>query len=335
MFEVVGPAIPVFVFFMLVEYFVGRHRGEHVYETKDTAASLSMGVGNVLLSVGIDLVLLAALVLVYQVRLFDIEMNTWWSWLLAFVLFDFLFYWMHRLHHEVRVFWAAHVNHHSSERYNLSTALRQSWTEPLTSIPFWVVMSLVGFPPHVTLLVHAISLLYQFTLHTEVVGKLGPLEWVWNTPSHHRVHHGSDLKYLDRNYGGMLIIWDRLFGSFQVEEEPVTYGLTTNIDTYNPLKIAFHEWAAIGRDMRQAERWGDRLQILIQPPGWRPGDDSQTVRVLQGRAPSRLVSKEEHGDETDAAHATPSATFFAPEDPATAAIGGDGPHDPRRSGAGS
>jgi sterol desaturase/sphingolipid hydroxylase (fatty acid hydroxylase superfamily) len=172
--------------------------------------------------------------------------------------------------HESRVFWASHVVHHSSQHYNLSTALRQTWV-PVTYLPFWLPLLLAGFPPWTVLLAQSWSLIYQFGLHTERVGRLPrPLEAVFNTPSHHRVHHGANEQYLDRNYGGILVIWDRLFGSFEPEGERVRYGLTTNLDTFNPVKVAFGEYAALGRDLRAARSWRGRCNVLLRGPGYKP-----------------------------------------------------------------
>jgi sterol desaturase/sphingolipid hydroxylase (fatty acid hydroxylase superfamily) len=166
--------------------------------------------------------------------------------------------------------WAAHVNHHSSQHYNLSTALRQSWTEHLTALPFYIPLVLLGFDPLMLFIVELLNLFYQYGVHTEAVNKLGWFEWVFSTPSHHRVHHGSNPKYIDKNHGGILIIWDRMFGSFQREEEPVTYGLTINIDTFNPVRIAFHEWRAMIVDVRKAATVTDALGYVFRPPGWMP-----------------------------------------------------------------
>lgn len=282
MLKIIIVAVPVFLVFLLTEFAVGKYRNILVYETKDTLTSFGMGLGKLALGLGVDVVLLFALALVYQARIFTMP-NTWWVWAIGVIAFDFFFYWMHRMHHEVRVGWAGHVTHHSSERYNYATALRQSWTEHVTAIPFWLPMALLGFEPAAILLLYTFSLLYQFWVHTELVGRLGPLEWILNTPSHHRVHHGSDLKYLDRNYAGTFIVWDRLFGTFQAEEERPTYGLITNIGSHNVVKVAFHEWADLLRDARRAPTASDALRHFFKPPGWMPGDDSQTVRAM--RAP--------------------------------------------------
>ncbi|MDR3660988.1 MAG: sterol desaturase family protein, partial [Mycobacterium sp.] len=192
------------------------------------------------------------------------------TWIALFVAEDFLYYWYHRTHHTVRVFWASHVVHHSSERYNLSTALRQTWT-PFSALPFWLPLAFFGFAPWMILLQQSVSLLYQFFIHTERVGKLWrPIEFVMNTPSHHRVHHGSNERYLDTNYAGILIIWDRLFGSFEPESERVVYGLTKNIKTFNPVRVATHEFAAIWHDVRAARSWKHRWGHTFRGPGWSP-----------------------------------------------------------------
>jgi sterol desaturase/sphingolipid hydroxylase (fatty acid hydroxylase superfamily) len=181
---------------------------------------------------------------------------------------DFIYYWNHRLDHESRWLWAMHVVHHSSERYNLSTALRQPVAEGLTmSVPYGL-LALLGIRPSVIEDARALNLIYQFWIHTEVVRSIGWLENILNTPSHHRVHHGSNRQYLDRNHGSILIVWDRLFGTFEREDEAVVYGLTTNIDTFNPVRIATHEWRDILADIAGAGTWRDRWSYLLRGPGW-------------------------------------------------------------------
>jgi sterol desaturase/sphingolipid hydroxylase (fatty acid hydroxylase superfamily) len=189
---------------------------------------------------------------------------------LLFFADDFSYYWFHRCSHESRFFWASHVVHHSSTHYNLSTALRQTWV-PMTYLPFWLWMPAVGFEPWMVLLAQAWSLIYQFWIHTERVRRLPkPFEAVLNTPSHHRVHHGSNEVYLDKNYGGILIIWDKLFGTYQPEGERVRYGLTTNIGTFNPVRAAFHEYVAMWHDMKRAAGIRSKLGVLWHGPGWVP-----------------------------------------------------------------
>jgi sterol desaturase/sphingolipid hydroxylase (fatty acid hydroxylase superfamily) len=282
--QLIAWATPVFIALLLLERWLFRRQplpaGAKGYERRDTWASLWMGLGNVVVAVATKAAALAVFFGAYQVRWFEIGTGPW-AWLLLFFAEDFCYYWFHRVHHEVRFFWAAHVNHHSSQRYNLSTALRQSWTTPLTGPIFWVPLALLGFHPFMILTQQAISLIYQFWIHTELIGRLGPLEAVFNTPSHHRVHHGSNVEYLDRNYGGILIVWDRWFGSFEPERDAVAYGLTKNIRTFAPFAIAFHEWRAMLRDVWQAQCWRDRVGFLLRPPGWSPDGSTLTARQMQ------------------------------------------------------
>lgn len=273
-------AIPGFILLMVIEAIHSAVQDEGLYETRDTAASLSMGIGNVLIKLFTKIPVFAVYMLAYQFRFFEIP-AVWWSWMLLFFIEDFTYYVFHRVSHENRFFWASHVNHHSSQKYNLSTALRQTWTGNMTGFVFYIWVPLLGFYPLMLMTMQSISLIYQFWIHTETVGKLGTLEWVMNTPSHHRVHHGSDVKYLDRNHGGVLIIWDRLFGTFQEEQERPTYGLTNNINTYNPIKIALHEWQDMLRDIRHAPDWRARLGYIFGPPGWSHDGSRKTVKQLQ------------------------------------------------------
>lgn len=241
-----------------------------LYEIKDTAASLTMGVGNLLVNLLSKAVQFSFFAVLHRFAMFHIGYQ-WWAWLLAFFADDCTYYWYHRISHGCRFFWASHVVHHSSQRYNLSTALRQTWTGSFTSFIFWMWMPLVGFPPTMILSMGAISLLYQFWIHTELVRSVGPLELVFNTPAHHRVHHASNPHYIDRNHGGTLIIWDRLFSTFEAEDpaDVPRYGLTKNIHTYNPLRISFHEWADMWRDMRRAPGWRNKFLYVFGNPGWR------------------------------------------------------------------
>jgi sterol desaturase/sphingolipid hydroxylase (fatty acid hydroxylase superfamily) len=266
-------AVPAFLLLIVMEFLSFRFLpddSERGYEARDTATSLSMGLGSQIIGVPWKLVTAVAFAGVYVISPFRLDPRDWWVWVLLFFADDLAYYWFHRLHHEVRVLWAGHVVHHSSQFFNLSTALRQSWT-PMTALPFWLGLAALGFPPWMIFLQQSISLAYQFFLHTERVDRMWrPIEWFFNTPSHHRVHHGSNDPYLDRNYGGILIIWDRLFRSFEPEGETVRYGLTSNIQTFNPLKVATHEYAAIWRDLRGATSWRDRAGYLFGPPGWQP-----------------------------------------------------------------
>jgi len=281
-------AIPAFLVLMVVEILWARRavaeqaplRG---YELRDTATSLTMGIVNVVISGFTKVATYAILVWLYQYRVVTLGTGVL-AWVLLFFAEDFCYYWFHRTSHEVRLFWAAHVNHHSSQHYNLSTALRQSWTTPFTGPIFWWPLPLLGFAPWMVLTQQAISLLYQFWLHTEAIGRLGPLETVFNTPSHHRVHHGTNVEYLDRNHAGILIIWDRLFGTFEPERARVDYGITTNLTTFHPLRVAFHEWHALLRDVRHARRLRDALGYMFGPPGWSPDGSRKTSRQQREEA---------------------------------------------------
>jgi sterol desaturase/sphingolipid hydroxylase (fatty acid hydroxylase superfamily) len=278
-------SIPWFIASMIAEWLVlrrssGRHLG---YEGKDTRASLTMGLGNMIVSAGVKFGALALYAALYQHRLFEIG-DSASAWVLLFFAEDFTYYLWHRASHGVRFLWAAHENHHSSERFNLSTALRQSWTTPFTVPLFYFWLPLAGFRPDMIFTQIAVSLLYQYWIPTELVDRLGPLEWVLNTPSHHRVHHGANVRYLDRNHAGILIVWDRLFGTFEPETEKVVYGLTKNIGTFRPFRIAFHEWAALVRDVMRAPSFRSKLGYVFAPPGYSHDGSTLTASELRRAA---------------------------------------------------
>ncbi|HMB90072.1 MAG TPA: sterol desaturase family protein [Rhodothermales bacterium] len=284
--NLVNLAIPAFILLLVIEAIVSAIDQRELFEVKDTFASLGMGVGNVLTNLGAKAVVLATYWLVYDLTGFFKDLlapDQWWVWAGLFFAEDFSYYWFHRISHGSRFFWASHVVHHSSQKYNLSTALRQTWTGNITgSFVFWLWLPFLGFHPLMIMTMQSVSLIYQFWIHTETIGKLPrPIEWVFNTPSHHRVHHASDIKYLDKNHAGVLIIWDRFFGTFQEEEERPTYGLTKNIDTYNPFRIAFHEWRDLWRDLRRPLPWKARLGYLFGPPGWSHDGSRKTTRQLR------------------------------------------------------
>lgn len=281
-------AIPAFFVTMFGEERLLRSRPEKKgYERRDTAASLTMGVVNSLINVGMKGVDFLVLTWISGFAPWHLDPWSWQSVVLGVVAVDFCYYWFHRLSHDVRFLWAAHVNHHSSEHYNLSTALRQSWTTPFTSPVFYWPLALVGFDPLLLLSLQAVNTLYQYWIHTELIDRIGPLEAVFNTASHHRVHHGTNLEYLDRNHAGMFIVWDKLFGTFEPERAPAVYGLTKNIGTFNPVKIAFHEWAALARDVRRAKNLREALGYLFAPPGWSPDGSTLTSDQMRAAARSR------------------------------------------------
>ena len=275
-------AIPAFILLLLLEVAIAAWEKKDWFEAKDTFSSLAMGIGNVLTGLVTKSLSVGALFLAWNFRLWDLGM-AWWVWVLAFFAEDLSYYWFHRVSHSSRFFWASHVVHHSSQRYNLGTALRQTWTGEITgTFVFWLWLPLAGFHPLMILTLKSISLLYQFWIHTEAIRKLPrPIEWFFNTPSHHRVHHASDPVYLDRNHGGILIIWDRLFGTFEPENTPPTYGLTTNIRSYNPLRIAFHEWIDMGKDLWKSRSVKEAWNYLFAEPGWCADGSRKTSRQLR------------------------------------------------------
>ncbi len=280
-------AIPAFLLLLVVESFINKKKNLNLYETKDSVASIGMGIGSVVVDTGIKGLVYSTMFFLHShYALFDIQMTAWWAWLLLLLLDDFSFYWHHRFSHEVRILWAAHINHHSSQRYNLTTALRQSWVERLYKYLFWLWLPVIGFPPQMVLTMISFSLIYQYWIHTQTIGTLGFFEWFMNTPAHHRLHHAANPAYLDCNYGGIFIIWDRLFGSFQAklsDEEPI-YGITKNIYSYNLLHIAFHEYINTWRDLKIPVPFVKKLGFLFMPPGWSADGNHRTSRIVKREA---------------------------------------------------
>jgi sterol desaturase/sphingolipid hydroxylase (fatty acid hydroxylase superfamily) len=276
-------AIPFFVLLLSIEAWFSYREHKHLYETKDTFTSLGLGIGNVITGFFTKAAIWALFTFIYEHRLFTLEISNWWYWVLLFFADDFSYYWFHRTSHHVNYFWASHVVHHSSQRYNLAAALRQTWTGNATgAFLFWAWMPLVGFHPIWILFMQQVSLIYQFWIHTETINKLPrPLEFVLNTPSHHRVHHGSDLKYLDKNHAGILIIWDRMFGSFQPEEERPVYGLTKNIESFNPALVAFKTWGDLFKKAIHSGSFSNAIKYFIKPPGWSHDGTSQTTAEMR------------------------------------------------------
>lgn len=284
--DAVQIAVPFFGLLVVLEMIAWRLTGKGRFETRDSAASLAMGLGSQIAPLfGGAAAVTAAMAAAYQYRFFTIP-NTLWAVLLCFVLDDLRYYWWHRWSHEIRWFWASHIVHHSSQHYNLTTALRQTWTgqilgAAITKTP----LVLLGFDPAMIVFVGGLNLVYQFWIHTELVGRLGPLELVLNTPSHHRVHHATNPRYLDANYAGALIIWDRLFGTFvpEVDEDKPRYGIIKNLGTFNPILISFHEWIAIARDVKSARSLPEVLGYLFGPPGWSPDGSRLTSAQIKTR----------------------------------------------------
>ncbi len=281
--NVLGISIAVFFFIVIAEMLWTRRRNRHAYEFKDTAASMLMGFGSLIagaIFAGVHLVIILA---AYELRLFTIGW-TWWALVICFFAVDLKYYISHRLAHEHRLWWASHVAHHSSQHFNLSTALRQSWTDFL-GIGLWVGLPLyfIGFPPAMVIMFTGITAAYQLWVHTEQVKTIGLFEWVLNTASHHRVHHATNPQYIDFNHGGFLIIWDRMFGTFVAEDasDPCRYGITSNLGTFNLVRIALHEWVAIGQDVRSARTVRDAFWYVLGAPGWSPDGSRETSRTMK------------------------------------------------------
>ena len=266
-------AIPVFFLLIGIELFWTWREEKRFYRLNDSVNDLSCGILEQVAGVFLKTALFAGYLFVFErSRIFAVPADSALAWVGCWLGVDFCYYWFHRWSHEVNAGWAAHIVHHQSEEYNLTVALRQSVLQGALSWVFYLPLALLGFPPAMFLTVSALNTLYQFWIHTRTIGRLGPLEWVFNTPSHHRVHHGRNPKYLDRNHAGSLIVWDRMFGTFQKEEEEPVYGITTPLANWNPVWANVHYWVELLRMARRASRPLDRLRILWKPPGWRPSD---------------------------------------------------------------
>jgi sterol desaturase/sphingolipid hydroxylase (fatty acid hydroxylase superfamily) len=277
-------AIPAFIALILLELLWARRNRPDSYEPRDTLTSLALGTGSTVAGALVGAAVVAMAVWVHRFALLDIGW-VWWAWPLCFVLDDLAYYLFHRSAHRVRWFWASHVIHHSSQHYNLSTALRQTWTGFLSlGFIFRLPLFLIGFEPGMVFFCAGLNLIYQFWIHTEAIGRCPRwFEAVMNTPSHHRVHHGVNPRYLDANYAGVFIIWDRMFGTFTPErnDEPVRYGIVKQLGSFNILWAAVHEWVGIARDVWRAP-WRHKLSYIWRPPGWSHDgsrDTSDTIRA--------------------------------------------------------
>ena len=242
------------------------------YKKEDTLASIGLLAGNVAVSLLTKGLILLLYIYFYQFRLFTINdlLPVWAVWALTFVVIDFVYYWYHRCSHRVRFLWAVHMNHHSSEEMNYVVSLRQAWFGPISKIPFFMFMPLVGFDPLITLVAGVASTLWGVLGHTQWINRLGPLEYIFVTPSSHRVHHGSNECYLDKNYGNFLIVWDRMFGTFAEEKEKVKYGIRENVKTFNPLKITFRVWFQISDDFTKSKTLKNKFLSIFGRPEWKP-----------------------------------------------------------------
>jgi len=264
-------AIPAFFLLIGIELIAVRIAGRNDYRLADSVGDLSCGIVQQLLEVFLKTALFAGYAFVFErLRVATMPSSSGLAWVACFVGVDFFYYWFHRMSHEVNAIWATHVVHHQSEDFNLAVALRQGAFQGCMSWVFYLPLAWMGFPPAMFLTIVSINTLYQFWIHTQLIGRLGPLEGVLNTPSNHRVHHGRNPKYVDRNHGGTLIVWDRLFGTYQAEEEAPVYGITTPLASWNPVWANVHYWVELVGLARRATGLGDRLRVFLKPPGWRP-----------------------------------------------------------------
>lgn len=269
--EVYAIGLPIIYGMIALEAVFSALTNKSFYRLNDTLCTAGLLIGNILIGSAAKGLSFAIHIFLYQFRVIDLAnlIPLWLMWVLAFVLIDLVFYIYHRLSHRVRLLWAIHMSHHSSEEMNFAVSLRQAWFAPLSKLPFFAVLPLLGMDPTIVVIAGVISTLWGVVGHTQIVDKLGPLELIFNTPSHHRVHHGANKEYIDKNYGNLFIIWDKMFGTFEPEQAPVKYGLVNNVNTFNPVKITFMGWGAILRDIRKAKSTKEALLLIFGPPNTR------------------------------------------------------------------
>lgn len=261
---------PIIVAMIIAETIYSKINNLSLYKLNDSMAGFGLLAGNIVVNIGTKGAILFFYFYLYEFRIFTINdiISTTAVWILTFVAIDFVYYWYHRFSHRVRFMWAVHMNHHSSEEMNFTVALRQAWFGPITKVPFFFILPIIGFDPLITALAGVAATLWGVTGHTQVIKTLGPLEYILVTPSSHRVHHGSNPEYIDKNYGNMFIVWDRLFGTFAKEESKVIFGITENVKTYNPVKITFMNWLKIIEDFGNSANHNDRFKSIFGPPEW-------------------------------------------------------------------
>ena len=270
--EIYSYGIPIVLCLIFAEVIYSSAKGLGYYKLKDSLAGYGLLTGNILINFSTKGSILFFYIYLYQFKLFTFNeiLSPILVWVLTFVTIDFIYYWYHRCSHRVRFLWAVHMNHHSSEEMNFSVALRQAWFGPITKIPFFMLMPLIGFDPIITAAAGIISTLWGVLGHTQWIKRLGPLEYILVTPSSHRVHHGSNEEYIDKNYGNLLIIWDRIFGTFANEKNKVVYGIIDNVQTFNPVKITFQFWITMYRDYKNAKSLKDKILCFVGRPEWKP-----------------------------------------------------------------
>ena len=266
--EVYAIGVPIVLTMIFIEILISNFRNQNFYKSGDTLCTIGLLSGNIIVAFAIKGMVLAFHIYLYQFRVFDFvnQIPIWALWIITFISIDLVFYVYHRMSHRIRFLWAIHLSHHSSEEMNFAVSFRQAWFGPISKIPFFMVLPLLGFDPTIIAVAGVISTLWGIVGHTQVIGKLGPLEWIFNTPSHHRVHHGSNKQYIDKNYGNLLIIWDRLFGTFEPEDEEVKFGLVNNVNTFNPVKVTFMAWMSMINDLKQKNSFIEIIKVIFGPP---------------------------------------------------------------------
>ena len=266
--EVYAIGAPIVLAMIFVEILISNWQQKNYYKTQDTLCTIGLLAGNIIVAFSIKGLILALHFYLYQYKIFELSgmLPLWLFWILTFVVIDLVFYIYHRMSHRIRFLWAIHLSHHSSEEMNFAVSFRQAWFGPVSKIPFFMLLPMLGFDPTIIAAAGVISTLWGIVGHTQIIGKLGFIEWFFNTPSHHRVHHGSNKQYIDKNYGNLLIIWDRMFGTFEPEEEPVKFGLVNNVNTYNPAKITFMAWSSMIDDIKKKKNLSEMLSTIMEPP---------------------------------------------------------------------
>ena len=266
--EVYAIGAPIVLAMILIEVLFSSAYNRNLYRKNDTLCTIGLLSGNIFMVFALKGLTLALHFYLFQFKIFNLQelMPVWMIWIATFILIDLVFYIYHRISHRVNFLWAIHMSHHSSEEMNFAVSFRQAWFGPVSKIPFFIVLPLAGLDPTIIAIAGVISTLWGIVGHTQIIDKLGPLELVFNTPSHHRVHHGSNEEYIDKNFGNLLIIWDKIFGTFEPENDKVKYGLVKNVDTFNPVKITFMEWSKIFEDFIQAKSFRHASRVFFGPP---------------------------------------------------------------------
>ena len=271
-FDIYAYGVPIVLLLIAAEVIYSTVNGLGLYKFRDTLAGLGLLIGNFMVGLLTKSSIFLLYIYLYQFKFITVNelLPTWAVWIVTFVMIDFVYYWYHRFSHRVRFMWAVHMNHHSSEEMNFTVSLRQAWFGPITKVPFFIVMPLIGFDPIITAVAGVASTLWGVIGHTQWIRRLGVLEYILVTPSSHRVHHGSNECYIDKNYGNLLIVWDRLFGTFAEEIEPVRFGIRENVKTFNPIKITFMFWQQMVSDFKNSKNQKERLLSFFGKPEWKP-----------------------------------------------------------------